>query len=270
VRYWDVDYVTTAPTITCGGLPNGYGVGQAGEEVAITANEDHSGIKQVLTGLQPLTTYRLAVALKTSGPAVAEVFTAGAGTDAMLATFGTANYSQWLASDTFTTDAVGSNVTVHLRCTTTGATVYVIGCQVTKGEAKYHWLPGRERDLRTIQLKLTSETAALSTGDGAITYLVPLEYHNARVVDVAAMVSTVSSSGAVTYQVRNVTDSVDILSTAVTIDAAAYTSYTAATPAVINTSYALLQAGDIIAIDKDTAGTGELGDTVNMTILLPE
>jgi hypothetical protein len=46
-----------------------------------------------------------------------------------------------------------------------------------------------------------------------------------------------------------------MLSTKITIDVSEYTSYTAATPCVINNSYKLVSTGDRIAIDVDIAGT---------------
>ena len=54
-----------------------------------------------------------------------------------------------------------------------------------------------------------------------------------------------------------------------TIDANEYTSYTAATPSVINSSYKTVSTGDLIMIDKDVAGTGEKGDLIYLVVQKP-
>jgi hypothetical protein len=50
-----------------------------------------------------------------------------------------------------------------------------------------------------------------------------------------------------------------MLTTPITIDPGEFTSFTAATPAVINTANDLVATGDLIAIDVDVAGTGAKG-----------
>ncbi len=50
-----------------------------------------------------------------------------------------------------------------------------------------------------------------------------------------------------------------MLSTSITIDASEFTSYSAATAPVINTSFDDVATGDRIAIDVDVAGTGTKG-----------
>ena len=90
-----------------------------------------------------------------------------------------------------------------------------------------------------------------------------------NLVKAHAMVSTVSSSGTPTIQIRNVTDSVDMLSTRITIDASEYTSYTAATAPVIDTTKDDVATGDRIAIDVDVAGTGAKGLTIYLAFRLP-
>jgi len=130
-------------------------------------------------------------------------------------------------------------------------------------------IAGSDYGKRVIQLKLTNEDTALSTGDGAIIFVVSSELNGYNLVDADAAVTTVSSSGTPTYQVRNVTDSVDMLSTSITVDASEYTSYTAATPPVIDTTHDDVATGDLIAIDKDVAGTGEKGDIVVLTFQKP-
>ena len=59
-------------------------------------------------------------------------------------------------------------------------------------------------------------------------------------------------------QIRNVTQTADMLSTRITIDASEFTSYTAAA-AVIDTGNDDVATGDLIAVDVDVAGTGAKG-----------
>ena len=116
--------------------------------------------------------------------------------------------------------------------------------------------------VKEIQLKVFADDWELSTGDGKIIFVIPETMNAMNLIAVSAMVSTVSTSWLPTVQIRNVTDSVDMLSTSLTIDANEYTSYTATTPAVIDTSYDDVATGDRIAIDVDVAGTGAKGLTV--------
>lgn len=109
--------------------------------------------------------------------------------------------------------------------------------------------------------------SVVTTGDGkGFTNPMPAEFNGWNIVGVIAGVTTASSSGAPLYQLRNVTQSADVLSTRVSIDANEYTSQTAATAAVIDTNEDDITTGDIYAIDKDTAGSGEKGD--NLTIII--
>ncbi len=109
------------------------------------------------------------------------------------------------------------------------------------------------------EIKVISDTATLTTGDGQFIFAIPSDLNGTNLVSVAAFVTTVSSSGLPTVQIRNVTDAVDMLSTKVSIDASEFTSYTAATAAVIDTAHDDVATGDRIAIDVDVAGTGAKG-----------
>ena len=117
----------------------------------------------------------------------------------------------------------------------------------------------------TIQLKVIDDTTELTTGDGKLIFMVPAELSGLDLVDAQAAVTSVSSSGLPTIQVRNLTNAnVDMLSTRITIDQSEFTSYTAATPRVINTAADNVATGDMIAIDVDVAGTGAGGLIVNL------
>lgn len=114
-------------------------------------------------------------------------------------------------------------------------------------------------------IKIVDDSASLTIGDGKFIFPIPEEFNGMNLVSAHAAVSTVSSSGTPTYQIRNVTDSVDMLSTKITIDANENTSYTADTQPVIDTSHDDVATGDLIAIDKDVDGTGCKGDTIILT-----
>ena len=121
---------------------------------------------------------------------------------------------------------------------------------------------------RIVYLKVIAEDTTLTTGDGKAYWTVPQEFNNYTIINVAACVYTVSSSGTPTIQIHNLTDAVDILSTPITIDINEYNSYIAAIPPVINTANAVLATGDRIRIDVDVSGTGTKGLDVPITIQL--
>lgn len=111
---------------------------------------------------------------------------------------------------------------------------------------------------RTVELKIIDDATTLTTGDGKLIFCVPNSLDGSVIVDAQAFVTTVSSSGLPTIQLRNVTDSVDLLLTKITIDASEFTSYTA-TQRVIDPTKNFLSKGDLIAVDVDVAGTGAKG-----------
>lgn len=118
---------------------------------------------------------------------------------------------------------------------------------------------------RLVQLKVIADAATLTTGDGQLVFAIPAALNGLNLTAAQAFVTTVSSSGTPTVQLRNVTDSVDMLSTRITIDANEFTSYTAAAPPVIDTAHDDVATGDLIAVDVDVAGTGAKGLGVLLT-----
>lgn len=130
-------------------------------------------------------------------------------------------------------------------------------------------LAGSIHGLKEVQLKIFDDATAVSTGDGKIIFVIPESMNGMNLVKAHAMVSTVSSSGTPTVQIRNVTDSVDMLSTLITIDANEFTSYTAATAPVIDTTKDDVATADRIAIDVDVSGTGTKWLTVYLAFQTP-
>jgi hypothetical protein len=114
-------------------------------------------------------------------------------------------------------------------------------------------------------IKVFSDTTVVTTGDGKFIFGIPEDLDGADLVQVGAYVTTVSSSGLVTVQIRNFSQSADMLSTRITIDASERDSKTAATPAVIDLANDDVVWANQIAIDVDTAGTGAMGLGVHLS-----
>jgi hypothetical protein len=109
---------------------------------------------------------------------------------------------------------------------------------------------------------------ALTTGDGKAFYRVPSALNGCNLVGVAAAITTTSSSGNPTIQIHNLTQTADMLSTKITIDANELDSKDAAA-AVIDTANDDVATGDQLRIDIDVAGTGAKGLIVEMQFRLP-
>jgi hypothetical protein len=123
---------------------------------------------------------------------------------------------------------------------------------------------------RVIQIAVSDPNgSAITTGDGKAYLRINSVLNGYNLVGVAAHVTTVSSSGIPTFQIANVTDTVDMLSTKLTIDANEKDSSTAATAAVIDGAHDDVATGDELRIDCDVAGTGAKGLIVELTFQLP-
>lgn len=131
-------------------------------------------------------------------------------------------------------------------------------------------LAGSDFGKRVVQIQVTDPNgSALTTGDGKAYFFISPELNGYNLVDADAAVTTVSSSGTPTVQIHNVTQAADMLSTPITIDASEKTSYTAATPPVVDTGNDDVATGDELRIDVDVAGTGAKGLTVILSFQLP-
>jgi hypothetical protein len=109
-------------------------------------------------------------------------------------------------------------------------------------------------------IKVISDIQVITVGDFKFGWAIPQDMDNYVLVDVELDVTTVSSSGIVQVQVRNVTGgNNDMLSTRVQVDAGETHSDTAATQPVINAGTATVGHTDLLGIDVDAAGTGARG-----------
>lgn len=115
---------------------------------------------------------------------------------------------------------------------------------------------------------LVNDSTALTSGDGKAYFpRIPSHMNGWNITEVAA--NMVAGTGQVTIMIHNLTQSADILSTALTIDANEKDSKDAATPAVIDTNEDDLQTGDRLRVDIDGAGTGTTWLDVQFTAEAP-
>lgn len=108
----------------------------------------------------------------------------------------------------------------------------------------------RER-IRYIEIEVVAPGTSWVTGDGKKYFHIPADLNAMNLVEVHAFCVTAGTTGVSTIQIANVTDSVDMLSTRITIDSGETGSNTAATPAVIDTTKDDVATNDVIRIDID-------------------
>lgn len=132
-------------------------------------------------------------------------------------------------------------------------------------------LAGSNIGIRYISFSLNG-TTALTTSDKAY-QRIPAGLTGMNLISVTATVGTgaagSSSSGTPTFTVTNVTDAASMLSTNLTVDASEYTSATATTAAVINTSTDDVVTDDLIEVACTTAGTGVTYAVITLGFQLP-
>jgi len=151
----------------------------------------------------------------------------------------------------------------QLGWATDANTTYTAGERMT--------LSGTEFSVRsmTVSIKVIEDDRVLSTGDGKMYYTAPAVLNGYNLSAAHAAVYTVSSDGLPTVQLYNMRKTADMLSTRITIDASEFTSYTAATAHVVDTSNDDIATGDRIRVDVDVAGTGTKGLEVILTFTKP-
>jgi hypothetical protein len=94
-----------------------------------------------------------------------------------------------------------------------------------------------------------------ATGDGKYYFHIPHVWRDYSLIEVHAEVITAGTTGTEDIQIANVTQSLDMLSTKLTIDSTETGSDTAATPYVINTANSRVAENDLIRIDIDAVHT---------------
>lgn len=117
-----------------------------------------------------------------------------------------------------------------------------------------------------LHIKVVSDFHTVVAGDGKFVFEIPREMNAMVLTQVESYVTTVSTSGKPTIQLRKV-GGADMLSTKCEIDANEKNSKDAAIQPVINTATDDVAWGDHIAIDVDVAGTGAKGLGVILTFI---
>lgn len=118
-------------------------------------------------------------------------------------------------------------------------------------------LAGSYAGTKSVQVYLIEKATALTVTDevGDWVFEVPDSMDGMNLVGVVATVRTAGTTGTQDFQVHNITQAADMLSTKVTIDSTETSSRTAATAAVIDTANDDVAAGDLIRIDSDAIQT---------------
>lgn len=148
-----------------------------------------------------------------------------------------------------------NEVTVTNSATGTNPTVSATGGDTNIGLDFKPKGSGTMRKPTAVGVQVVASGTATATGDGKAFFRVPLELNGMDLIDVAASVYTAGTTNTTDIQIRNKTDSVDMLSTKITIDSTETDTSTAATPAVIDTTKDDVVTGDILAIDVDAVST---------------
>jgi hypothetical protein len=168
---------------------------------------------------------------------------------------------------TFTDTDTLTRTTVHASSNAGAAVSFEAGTKYIQLDATATYL---NKPPHVVTLLISDPNgSAITTGDGKAFYRVPSTLNGCNLVGVAASVSTVSSSGIPTVQIHNLSQTADMLTTKLTIDANETDSSTAANAAVIDTANDDVATGDKLRIDIDVAGTGAKGLIVELQFQLP-
>ena len=120
--------------------------------------------------------------------------------------------------------------------------------------------------IQYLQFEVFGAGVNTATGDGKYFIHIPIGLSGLSLVEVHALVAVAGVTGTLDVQIANVTDSVDMLSTKLTIDTTEVGSDTAATPAVINASNSEIQENDILRVDVDAIHSGTAAKGLYITL----
>lgn len=131
-------------------------------------------------------------------------------------------------------------------------------------------LAGANIGIRYVQITCFDYATNTAIGDGKGYFHVPPALNGMNLVYVHAKVITAGTTNTTDIQIANVTDSVDMLSTKITIDSGETGSDTAATAAVIDTTKDDVATNDLLRIDVDAISTtAAKGLIITMGFALP-
>lgn len=120
-----------------------------------------------------------------------------------------------------------------------------------------------------VEIEICDKDTLLTTGNGKKYIHIPPDLNGMDLVYIHGHVLTASAVGIPTFQVYNLTDAVDMLSTPLTIDATETDSSTAANAAVIDAAHDDVATNDVIQIDVDVAGDTTKGAVVTLGFRMP-
>lgn len=110
---------------------------------------------------------------------------------------------------------------------------------------------------KVVELQVVEGTTDVAVGDkqGNLSFRVPIEMNGYDLVTVAAHVETSGTTGNLDIQIRNVTQTADMLSTKMRIETGETDTSTSAQPGTIDTGNDDVATGDKIVVDVDSVQT---------------
>lgn len=109
------------------------------------------------------------------------------------------------------------------------------------------------------EVAVTAPTSDVEVGDGAAYVTVPAKFDGMNLDALHAYCVTAPTDAEMQIQIHNLTDTADMLSTVLTIDAGENGSDTAATEAVIDTAADDVATNDVLRVDIDQVGSTVAG-----------
>ncbi len=132
-------------------------------------------------------------------------------------------------------------------------------------------LAGSYAGTKTLGAYFVQAGTALAVEDGAMYFPpLPASYNGMNLVSITVNVITAGTTGTTDFQVHNVTQAADMLSTKATIDSGETSTATAATPPVIDGANDDVSTGDVLRVDVDAISTTPpQGALITMEFRLP-
>jgi hypothetical protein len=118
-------------------------------------------------------------------------------------------------------------------------------------------LAGSNTAIRIVQLMCFAPTEDVATGDTAGNgyFVVPEELNGFNLVGIAARVITAGTTNSTTITIANVTDTTEMVSTAMAIETGEYSTWTSAQPGTIDTAHDDVATGDLLKANVDSVST---------------